>query len=102
MLQGKLGVLVERYEIFAKDFERQEAPTTCHVVDVRVLQRVFKTLYHEQAFVQSIPNCTATAANTPGLHNNRISAQTIRNRFTCTTSLRRMRFNATSSSSKSS
>ena len=42
-LQGMLGVLVERYEIFAYDFEWQEAPTTYHVVDVRVLQRVVKT-----------------------------------------------------------
>ena len=42
-LQGMLGVLIERYEIFAYDFERQEAPTTYHVVDVRVLQRVVKT-----------------------------------------------------------
>ena len=42
-LQGMLGVVVEQYEIFALDFERQEAPTTYHVVDVRVLQRVVKT-----------------------------------------------------------
>ena len=30
------GVPVERYEIFAHDFERQDAPTTFHVVDIRV------------------------------------------------------------------
>ena len=46
---------------------------------------------------------TATAANTPGLHNNRISMQTVHNRLqesgllTCTTSLLWMRFKATSS-----
>ena len=46
---------------------------------------------------------STTAASTPGLHNNLISTQTVRNslRFTSTTSLRRMRFNATSSSKSS-
>ena len=43
LMQGMLGVLVERYEISAYDVERQEAPMTCHVVDVRVLQCVVKT-----------------------------------------------------------
>ena len=36
-----------------------------------------RPLYHEHAF----QTATATAANTPGLHNNRISVQTVCNRL---------------------
>ena len=66
-------ILVERYEIF----ERQEAPTTCHVVDVSVLQSYIMNKHLRNRF----QTATATATNTPMVHNNRINAQTVRNRL---------------------
>ena len=77
----------------------QEVPTTYHVVDVRVLQSLVKTAI-AQTRICAIYS-TATAANTHGLYNNRISVQTTVERFTCTASLRRMRYTATSSSKSS-
>ena len=46
-------------------------------MDVRVVQRVVNTSISLTRF----QTATATADNTPGLHNNRISSQTIRNRL---------------------
>ena len=40
-----------------------------------------ETLYSEHTPAQSLPNATATAANTHGTHNNRIYAETVRNRL---------------------
>ena len=70
--QGMLGVLVERYEIFALDFERLATSWTSACYNRYIMNMHLSNQFQ---------TATATAANTPGLHNNRISAQTVRNRL---------------------
>ena len=62
---------------------RQEAPTTCHVVDVTCYNA---TMRGQDRYIMNMHlrnrfhTATTTAANTPGLRKNRSSAQTVRNR----------------------
>ena len=75
---GMLDAGLSTEHVARHKISNDEAPTTCHFVIVRVLQRVVKTAISRTRICQT---ATATAANTPGLHNNRISAQTVRHRL---------------------
>ena len=66
---------------------RQRFQTTGHTEDRPRSGRPYVTTRDQDRYIRNthLRNCfqtaTATAANTPGTHNNRISAQTVRNRM---------------------